>query len=255
MKISNYINKAFLEIYKEVNCFLGKRNKILFDHLPKCGGTSLIDFLESNFLKRKTYAIDGPNTRDNIYKFMEFSERQRYGYDLVYGHMANDLFSYVHPDMLKITVLRHPVSRIISHYYHVKRNPNHYLHRYAKGKKISDYVCCDCTTELSNWYVLHFSGLTFQDLVINPDDVIDRAFNNASSYVLIGFLDSYNLFVHQLCCIANLKYSNLKKINFNKSNIFDNISSFEIDLISEKNKYDIVFYNKLYEKYNASFLS
>lgn len=48
-------------------------------------------------------------------------QSQRHRYRLITGHLTDDLLSDVHPDMIRITVLRDPVERIVSYYWHYRR--------------------------------------------------------------------------------------------------------------------------------------
>ena len=82
--------------------------KILFDHLPKCGGTSLNKYLEVNYPSQKIFSINGLNPRVSIDEFKKLPISKRYEYDLVKGHAGNQLLDYVHPGCLKVTVLREP---------------------------------------------------------------------------------------------------------------------------------------------------
>ena len=51
----------------------------------------------------------------------------RHKYDLIAGIQAQQLIDYAHPECLKISILREPVDRIISHYYFVCQATAHPL--------------------------------------------------------------------------------------------------------------------------------
>ena len=78
---------------------------------------------------RKTFHINGANPISSTNYFRQLSEKRRFKYELVYGHCAQKIIEYIDPYSLKITVLREPIDRIVSHYYYAKSNPNHYLHK------------------------------------------------------------------------------------------------------------------------------
>ena len=117
--IAKLMAKIKQEIKREIFSYFSKENpnKILFDHLPKCGGSSLNKYLEMHYPRRRTFSIDGYHPEVSVEKFKNLSKKNRHGYDLVKGHLAHELLDYVHPECLKVTVLREPVDRIISHYY------------------------------------------------------------------------------------------------------------------------------------------
>lgn len=229
---------------------LGIRSKkILFDHIPKCGGTSLKAYLSSQYPKWKIFLIID---QKSIESFKNMPKDKRLQYDLIQGHSANKLIDYVHPDTLKITMLRDPIDRIISHYYYVKRTKFHYLHKLVLDNDISleDYVNLDnnITGELRNYYTVRFSELSIQEVEDDPKYSIQLALNNIQlKYDIIGFLDNYDAFMRKLIKAAsvNNKYRTIKKNVTNDRPKRTEISEKARLNIREMNKLDIEFYNKL----------
>ena len=226
--------------------------KILFDHLPKCGGSTINAYLEEHYPKRKTFSMDSTHPAESIKRFTDLPERTRYGYELVKGHFAHELVDYVHPDCLKATVFREPVDRIISHYFFVRRTPEHYLHSriLETDMSLEEYATSNLSDELRNWYVTHFTGLGIQDAERNPEQSVTRALEVIlQQYDIIGFLDDFPAFAETLRTQANLRYAfRNKRVNVttNRPDIRE-ISESTIRKIRETNHLDIVLYSKLRE--------
>ena len=224
--------------------------KILFDHMPKCGGSTLNKYLEAHYPENKIFSSYGKNPKESIKVFKELTEKERYNYSLIKGHYANELKDYVNPDTLKITILRDPVERIISHYYFVKSYTGHYLHNKIIQKKISlkDYTTSNLSDELNNYYTIHYSGLTNSEVKKRPKESIEKAANVLlKQYELIGFLDEFSLFIESLRSHGNLIYQyNKQRINIteNKPDI-KNIPASTIENIESMNQLDIALYNKV----------
>ncbi|NBB78933.1 MAG: sulfotransferase family 2 domain-containing protein, partial [Verrucomicrobia bacterium] len=134
-----------------------RSRRILFDHIPKCAGQSLNAYLRRHFPGRKIFHMPGSAPAASVAQFRQLPESQRHAFALISGHLAGYLFDEVHPDSCKITVLREPVDRIVSHYYFVKRTQSHYLHEKVlrEGLSLRDYVEQALSHELSNHYTLH----------------------------------------------------------------------------------------------------
>lgn len=86
---------------------------IIFLHIPKTGGTSLIDIMEQQY---------GTMSRSPDSDFIDMSEWVKFNEELnckaVAGHFPygiHELFADYH----YITILRHPVERIVSLYYYI----------------------------------------------------------------------------------------------------------------------------------------
>jgi len=229
-----------------------RSRKILFDHLPKCGGTTLSSYLAMNYPIRKSFST-GSRPAGPVDRFKAYPQKKRYGYDLIQGHLVHRLVDYVHPDCLKITVFRDPVERLISGYYYAKENPEHYLHSkiLELGMSLEDYVASDLSSGYRNWYTAHFLGLTGDDIERNQNESIGKAVEIIlNTYDIIGFLDDFPLFVKKVQDQACLRfvYKN-KRVNVTKDRLpLESISHSAVKLIREMNFCDIAVYNEIKRK-------
>lgn len=224
--------------------------KILFDHLPKCAGSTLDTYLAAHYPQRKIFSTDGFRPLDSVRYFKELSERTRHGYSLVKGHLANELIDYVHPECLKITVLRDPVERIISHYFYVKRTPSHYLYPaiHRSDMSLEDYATSSLSCELQNWYTTHFSGLSADQAEERPEESITRAAEVVLlRYDIVGLLDDFMLFIENLRERANLR----NEYQDNRVNVTQDRPGIKsiprpiIEKIEQVNHLDIALYRKI----------
>ena len=224
--------------------------KILFDHLPKCGGTTLNAYLDQHYPKRKIFSTDGSNPTKSVRLFKDLPKQQRHGYSLVKGHFAKALFDYVDPECLKVTVLRDPVERIISHYYYARRTPNHYLYSIIHNSEMSLEDYANSSDELRNWYTAHFSGLPVDVAEEKPEESMAKAADILlTHYDIIGFLDKFPLFIDNLRKQANLgyEYNNYRaNVTQNRPNI-ESIPQSTIEKIEQLNYLDIALYRKIRE--------
>jgi len=242
---------------KEFLCFFStvKPRKVLFDHLPKCGGSSLSRYLTTHYPRRKTFSLDGQNPTRlvlSLNKFKSLSERDRYGYDLIKGHLAHELLDYVHPECLKVTVLREPLDRIISHYYYAKRTPTHYLYPkiHQSGMGLEEYATSGLSDELRNWYTTHFSGLSLDDVERRPEESIAKALEVIPKrYDIVGFLDNFSSFLEMLRNQAKLRdeYDEYKeRVNITQEREkLSHIEESVMNKIKEVNKIDVVLYREV----------
>lgn len=251
-RVRKIVARAMQEMKKELQYSLSpsRPRKILFDHLPKCGGSSLNVYLDAHYPKRKTFSINGFNPTASVDDFKNLSQRKRHGYDLVKGHLAHMLLNYIHPECLKVTVFREPVDRIISHYYYAKRTPAHYLYSKIHSSEMSleDYATSGLSGELRNWYTTYFSGLTANDAEGTPEEAITKAVDAVlNRYDIIGFLDDFYSFVETLRSQAGLRYEYQNK----KNNVTqdrprrNDIAQSVIIKIEKVNHLDIALYKKI----------
>ena len=252
VRMREMINTTEQEFVKEVLYFLqiARPRKLLFDHLPKCGGMSINRYLQRNYLKRKTFLIKGSDPATSANEFISFPQHKRYDFDLVTGHLAHQLFNYVSPDILKATIFRDPVDRIISHYYYAKANPRHYLYPliHKFNMSLEDYATSNISSELRNSYTTHYTGLTAEDAEKDPESSISKAFEIVmGNYNVIGFLDGISSFTDKLFIKADLRYKyNNKKFNVTLGRpAIDEITISTRRKIEQVNYLDLILYKEI----------
>lgn len=174
---------------KEFAYFVRGPRRVLFDHLAKCAGTTIGQYLKRQYLGRLVFTID---EQESVKAFQLLPERSRYRYHLIKGHGAHDLLDYVHPDTITLTIFREPIERIVSHYLYVKQCTKHHLHDRVinSGIELKDYASSGISCELRNWYTTHFTGLSLDAVESNPDDSVPRAARIITEkYGVVGFQD------------------------------------------------------------------
>lgn len=263
--MKNYWARASFHLKRELS-YLDIRHRpkrILFDHLPKCAGLTLNAYLEWHYPRRKVFSTNPKKASSAEYrvdydvlieKFRSLPEKKRHQYDLVTGHFSNELIGFVHPQCLKVTVLRDPVERIISHYFFVKSLPEHYLHSIVENNAMSleDYATSRLSDELQNWYVTHFSGLSLQEAEARPDAAVEKAVDYVvEQYDLVGFLDDFSTFVQRLRQAANLRndYQERERVNVTKNKPDSKtIAESTLAIIRQENHLDVAFYQAVRER-------
>lgn len=242
-----------LSLHQVRNLFLAEPKKLVFEHIPKCGGTTINDYLRSQYRPHRIFCVNGRKPAERIRLFKSFPEKKRHAYNLVYGHGANQLRPYVHPDALTATVFRDPIERIVSHYYYVCRSKSHYLHHELTGKKMSllDYVTSNLSDELRNNYVSRFIESSSEAAEARPDESIRKAFQVLrDEYKVVGLVDDLTSFATTLAAKAAF-HDKFKTKRLNVTTDRPGVEELEPtvrDAILERNKMDVTLYAMVKEQ-------
>jgi hypothetical protein len=121
------------------------RMRLIFNHLPKCGGTSLIDLFAKIFGERACYRakIRGKQNKRSILRLDNLTDGDLKQIRFVSGH-----FQYGHHERIKkfgdpvyyITVVRDPLERIVSAYnYNYSSGPEVLMKR-ARSMSLDDWI-------------------------------------------------------------------------------------------------------------------
>ena len=245
-QLRNIIN---FSVKKELAYRQHKPSPILFDHLPKCAGLTIIQYLLTQYPQRVTYITDERKPSKSAKKFKSLSVESRHGYHLVVGHCTHQLLDYVHPDSIKLTIFRDPIERIISHYFFVKQYKRHYLHQkiVESNMSLEDYATSELSCELRNFYISHFSGLLADEINLNPEKSVERAVSVLEQYDVIGFQDDLTSAMNKLQNLAHLCQPFEDRV-FNKTRnkkTVEEIPTKTKKSIAQANSLDVELYNRL----------
>ncbi len=154
----------------------------LFLHMPKCGGTSVLQALEAasdvEIVRdyNSFFKIPLP-VRAGVIKASLNNNTPHTSDAIIYGHFFPIKYCHgrPHPDANMVTIIRDPVRRLISHYNYWKSGsfPDHYLWNkmMENNWNFNDFAFCE---EMQNIYSQYFYGIdvesfsyigTFENLV------------------------------------------------------------------------------------------
>jgi len=131
----------------------------VFLHIPRTAGTSIKSILRAQYERASSFYIIGYNPSRSLQTLKDNADAYKQ-LQLVHGHMDFGAVSFLGDNLSYIAMMRDPVDRIVSHYYYVKQEPRHYLHREIVDNNVSlnAYLSNGYTRELNDGLVRMFIG-------------------------------------------------------------------------------------------------
>jgi hypothetical protein len=171
---------------------------VIFLHIPKTAGTTLSYILEKQYEAEKTFTIDDYLNPDqggsSIEKFVKLPFEYRKGIMLLKGHMPFGLHQMLPNPPIYLTILRNPVDRAISQYYHLLRQPDHYLYKTVTANKMTleDFVCSRMSPELNNGQTRLLSGVSPADAECSVEMLQQAMANLSSRIAVVGLCEMFD---------------------------------------------------------------
>ena len=222
------------------------KTKLIFQHLPKCGGTTFNSILAQNYTTEETFSIKVINNiKLNTQDFIQLSSTEKEKIYLLKGHMEFGLHGNFASKVDYITFLRNPIERIISFYYYVKRKPNHSLFKtndFTQDITLHEFVTKINREDANNGQIRFISGLDDTE-----DKMLERAIYNIDNHFShVGLLERFDESILLLQKMYNWKkpYYEVSNKTQNRKSV-NSIKPETLQAIKELNNGDLILYNKM----------
>ncbi len=196
--------------------------KLLFDHTAKCGGTTVLRYLQRKY--PSTFIINGFNTWHSL----EHCPRD---VECVAGHDAHYLKDVVIADVTA-TLLRDPIERVVSLYWYFKQEMI-----IEPDWSVEDFI--QRSHGAINYYAYKFSGLPPHLYSHCPQLAIDRAVQAILSYNVVGFTDDMPSFLDQI----SIGGETIKR--FNETQFKGELTLQDLEKIRQNNILDIQIFERV----------
>lgn len=134
------------------------RALLVFVHVPKAAGTTLSRLISDRYPQRRLAHFNNPELAEA--RLAAMTPEALDEIEAVTGHVTYGIHRHFSRPAQYVTMLRHPVARIASHYRYVRSTPIHYLHAAVVERDLDlvAYAQSGLSPELSDGQVRMFSA-------------------------------------------------------------------------------------------------
>lgn len=233
--------------------------KLIFLHIPKAGGTTLLNVIERQYKRRQVLMLYNTYYRkplDSITQIESYARKSRAGYHMIVGHFGYGVNAGLGNQYRYISMVRDPVQRVISNYLHMKRTPKAPLFDQLQKISFEQYLLDGLWPDANDGQVRRLCGVenegnivgfgkTSEDMFLKAVEAIERSF---FCVALTEQFDRSLLLLQRILGWSNIHYV---KRNISYEREAFSPSSNEIDIIRELNKYDTKLYSFVSQKFDA----
>ncbi|NQU33232.1 MAG: sulfotransferase family 2 domain-containing protein [Bacteroidetes bacterium] len=209
----------------------------LFLHIPRTGGTTLRDIIESQYSKKTILEISHFQEAVNQIN----NEVNIDIYDVIKGHFPFGVHKYLNGNYHYITFLRKPINRVKSIYRFAMKMKQHPDHSYTQKYSLNEYINSKRNILLNNGQTRliagNYNSNNQAEYGTNPDWLFDQAMENINNHFLfIGITEEFNNSIVILKNLLGWKtpfYSIANKTNTNKTNEENKIADTTINKFNQ----------------------
>ena len=145
-----------------------QKETVIFVHIPKTAGTTMWNILREQYDPITIFKCDDFIILRDFQYYVAFVHRlwarpteQRERINVLGGHIPFGFHKFLCRPSAYFTILRDPIERVVSDYYHLLRSPEHIFYREvtSKNMSLSDYVRSGINQTLDNGQCRFLSGV------------------------------------------------------------------------------------------------
>lgn len=247
-----------------------QQKALIFLHIPKTAGGTLHRIIRRQFPNNATYdtfVVDSAGARIRADAFKQLPEEARGRIRYLRSHYPFGLHEYIPQQSTYVTLLRHPVDRMISLYYYTLQSPGHPLYEklISGNMSLDDYVRSELATRQANLQTRFVSGhWSLTDSGTSPSDILETAKRNIQEHFdIVGLSEMFDESLALLRRAFGWRNALYTKRNVSKGRPRkEDIAKDTFRLIERHNEQDLELYNyakerfvRLIDKQDSSFKS
>ena len=219
---------------------------VIFMHIPKTGGGTLNSILKKQYqdievVRNGGFWGDKPPWKNS------FPNDKIQKLQCIRGHFPFGIHEQFLKPFTYVTMLRNPVERLISLYYHIITSPDNRMYRKAKNLSMKRFMeKDDFKIQTVNMQTRQISGGKYSDLQLAKE-------NLKNYFSVVGITEMYNESIFLMS--QEFGWSNFN-INYKKKHVNphrltkDQISQDVIDIIKKNNQLDMELYHLAKHNFN-----
>ncbi|NIF92741.1 sulfotransferase family 2 domain-containing protein [Burkholderia sp. Cy-637] len=232
-------------------------SRIAFVHIPRTAGTAFgehLDQLHAGARIAKFYVDDEhPVVNGRIDAYRALDEADKASYAMLRGHFPYGFDDSEHGSRY-VTLLREPVSRLVSYYFYALKEPLNYLHAYLFQRRIGleRFLASEASIDLDNAQVRAVSGAHFDSprARVGPEHLEMAKHNLVERFAAFGLTERFDESMRRFCARFGWPAAGVERRNEGSYARDLTLSPACREHVEHSNRFDIELYRFALERFD-----
>ena len=221
-----------------------KNKNIVFLHSPRSGGTTLNSILRYQYGIDSIHSFHNGFTSDSIESYLDLSEVDKNRIKCFRGHIIFGLHQYCPRDCIYITILRHPIKRVLSLFGYISGFRGISLQKPKAQTNLENFLTEGHKGYIPNDQVRRIAGIN-RDKRLNLYELKTAQENIENHFAVVAITERFDESILLTKKVLNWKKEPwfIKNNRQGSGDMFLIIPSYLIEKIRNQNELDIELYN------------
>ncbi len=237
------------------------REGLIFLHIWKAGGSTLNDIIERQYAGESIFTTNGARYEESMAEFQNLPSTERAAFRVLKGHMYFGMHEYFFRPCRYITMLRDPVSRVISDYYYIWETPHHNFYDFVVNQEkmsLQSFVSREDSPLYDNVQTRLLSGIAWQVKFgeAKPDMLALAKENIDKHFAVVGLTERFDetLILCQLAFNWKMPFYTKRNVTQKKADS-SNMDAETLEVIRQYNALDIELYEYAQKRFEQQIQS
>jgi hypothetical protein len=160
---------------------------LLFLHVPKTAGVSVSSYLKERYAPGRVLEVVPPDYLASEAAIRDLDASRKLGIGLVLGHFSYGMHEAFEQECRYFSILRDPISRLVSLYRYTRATPEHPRHDHARRMSLVEFANSGIHPELENCQTKMLSGRLESNFIAGNGPCTAEDLRRAKTHIDEGF--------------------------------------------------------------------
>ncbi|NET09438.1 MAG: sulfotransferase family 2 domain-containing protein [Merismopedia sp. SIO2A8] len=218
---------------------------LIFIHLMKTGGTSLFRLLKQHYYEEETFHYIPLQEGHKLQDLQHLPSDKQLSLKFIHGHAQFGFHKHLVQPCQYITMVREPVSRVVSLYYFTHHNPNRVVPETEHCATLKEYLEKPLP-RFDNAQTRAIAGPISADFEVGEctTELLNIAKENLATFLIVGVTERFDESILVLNYLLQLNQILYVRVNENRQRPkLDDIDPDDLKTIKTYNQLDIELYH------------
>ena len=224
---------------------------VIFLHIPKTAGSTLRSVINRQYPHDRIVYLYRPRLEETVQACEQIPPETWRNARFVLGHIGFSVHRYLPGPCTYVTMLREPIERIVSYYYYILRQPEHFLYEPVRRMTLKEFAASDVSHKIADGQTKYLCDLDAKEAT--PQSLEMAKDHLAKHFAVVGITERFDEGLILLKRSIGWRMPFYDKENVTRKRVaVRDVADDVVEVIRQRNPLDLELYAWVRERYQRT---